>query len=73
MPRAVLHLEEGVSLETIGRREEVLNEAKQVLATAQLCVETVLSEYGDDGGDLEKTAETLRQWKRAADNNVETS
>ena len=67
MSRAVLHIKDAdASLEAIGRRGEVLNETRQVLATAALCVEAVLSEHGDDGS-LRQTAETLRQWERAAD------
>lgn len=65
MARAVLHLEKGVSLEAIGRPGEVLNEARQVLATAQLCVERVLIQDGDDGS-LRQVMETLHQWEKAA-------
>ena len=60
MAKAILHLE------AKGRRDAILTEARQVLATARLAVETVITDYGDDGGDLERTAETLRRWEGAA-------
>jgi len=44
----------------------VLGEARQVLATAQLCVETVLAEHGDDG-TLHQVSQTLDLWKQATD------
>jgi len=65
MARCKLHLGDGMALEAIGRTEEVLNETKQVLATAQLCVERVILEDGDDG-TLRQVSQTLDLWRRAS-------
>ena len=66
MARCKLHIKDDLALEAIGRRGEVLGEARQVLATAQLCVETVLAEHGDDG-TLHQVSQTLDLWKQATD------
>lgn len=50
-----------------GHPATVLDETRQVLATARLCVEDRLAAYGDDDArTLGRTAETLRKWEEQA-------